>query len=1237
VQSSSEKTCMIDHQIAVSGWNVRARWVGLLLLAVTMVCTQSASAQAPAVVVSSQVTLTGSGIGAGRVVVDACGDLYINQDTAGIVEVQAGTGKQIVIAADSLPYNNGTGIAIDSSKTHLYFPDPSQWYTSSFSVVPITNCIPGGETAFATNFGPLTNYYYGTGSNIAVDAAGDVFFTDTCDHCTAILEESAGGNPSVVQASWPNSITSLASDANGNLFFTDGSANVYELKAPYSTAATAVTAAFKAPVGVSFDALGNLYVADSGNSMVYEVPLESGSLNPAHTFQVVAVSVVNNVAVDASGNLYLSNYAGAPVEEKIGTTAIPSVAVGGSGTTTVNYLFNAAVTLAKITATSGSATSTQFSVASGGCAAGTAYTAGSGCSLAVNFAPSQVGLQRGAIVFSDASGNAIATTAISGVGLGSQLTTDPGITTAIGGGFKMPERATVDAAGNVYVTDTTANTVTEFAAGSGTGVVVGTGTVKLSGPTGVAVDGAGNVFISDTGNNRIVEIPVVNGILAGANAVLLTGGLKAPQGIAIDGSGGLYIADSGNNRLLYVPFEGASYNLGAGQLFGMGLNAPEAVTIDATGNVYVADTGNNQVLEFPAPIGSQSQLKVVQGLSAPSALATDASGSLFVVDSGSASIYRYPTQGGAFGSRQLISSSVVAPFGLAIDGLGNLYVTDPTNAAFSKVARVQTALNFGVVNVTATGPALQANLNSSGNQPLVFPSPSYTVSGSTTAGFSVTSDGCGAAGTVAAGTSCVIAASFTPPVPELNAEEDLTLKSNAVSGTPTIALIGTGAHITSSTLTLVLTSPASGTALAVGVPVSFKATVGTGTNSATPGGSVTFSINGTQVGTVKVTNSAASLSLANGLPAGTPDTITAVYSGDSINYSGSSASLTENVTPLPTTLMLAVTTPFTNPNSIADSSANSTGPAIPLIATLGTGSQIIPGGTVSFYSGTSASHTLLGIGSVIAVTGGVYRATITTTALRAGTTNVVENNSFLSNYSIYAVYSGDSSYGASTSNAVPLTVVAPPICAVTGTCTIPNTSTPFPLTGANFAVTPNNPTITVASGQNSGSTILTLVSYGGYNGVMNFTCSNLPQYATCAPYLGDPVVNPSTPNTPAAQSQVQFIINTNVPPIVPTGSSLLWWMAGFTGGILLVLRRRMRGGLESLTLGVGMLMLLGCSVMGVSGCGSSSSSSAFVTPKGTTNVLVTVHAAQFVANTTTNAVIGNDVNTGSFQIALTVQ
>src|SRR6202044_2085865 len=124
-----------------------------------------------------------------------------------------------------------------------------------------------------------------------------------------------------------------------------------------------------------------------------------------------------------------------------------------------------------------------------------------------------------------------------------------------------------------------------------------------------------------------------------------------------------------------------------------------------------------------------------------------------------------------------------------------------------------------------------------------------------------------------------------------------------------------------------------------------------------------------------------------------------------INFSGGTASLTESVAALPTTLVLTLVAPYTNPASANDSSANAQGPSIPLIATLGFNGQIIPGGTVNFYSGSTANRTLIGIASVLA-SGGGFQATLNTTALRAGTTNVVENNSFLTNYSIFAVYSG---------------------------------------------------------------------------------------------------------------------------------------------------------------------------------------------------------------------------------------
>ena len=144
------------------------------------VLSQPLSAQVPAVVGSSAVKLNpAGGTNSGRAVVDACGDVYVNQSNLGVIEIQAGTGTVTTLATNTNGYNNGAALAIDATKTNLYFPTPSQWYGSQFTRVPLTNCIPGGPQVFASNAGSLAGYYYGTAADIAADGSGNVFFTTT--------------------------------------------------------------------------------------------------------------------------------------------------------------------------------------------------------------------------------------------------------------------------------------------------------------------------------------------------------------------------------------------------------------------------------------------------------------------------------------------------------------------------------------------------------------------------------------------------------------------------------------------------------------------------------------------------------------------------------------------------------------------------------------------------------------------------------------------------------------------------------------------------------------------------------------------------------------------------------------------------------------------------------------------------------------------------------------------------
>ncbi len=1293
------------------------------------------SAQVPAVVATSAYNVTTSGtVGAGQSVVDSCGNVYVWQTgtPAGLIEIAAGTGAVTLVSGNNQGYQAAPGLAINTAKSSLYFQPTSQWYSDNFSALPITNCSPGSPAAYDNNaLYSQSIYYFGVVLNLAVDGAGNVFFVPNGYNGPdggEILEYTAAGNSAIVQSSWPHSIGSLAADGSGNIYFNDGTANIYQIR-PGATAGTFTAAAvfatgFTAITGLSFDPKGDLYVADSGSSSVasavYEVPLESTGLNPAHQYEVAPISLADNVSVDAYGNIFTANYSGNLVEERVGSAVLPSTAVGlTSASQTITYTFNSSVTPATISVDSGTAASGAFAISGGTCAANTTYTAGQTCTVTVTFSPSITGLQTGVVVLANSAGAAISTTTVSGIGLGAAATIDPGSLTQLGLGFKTPQAVTVDSVGNVFVADAGTSTITEFPVGVNAGVVLSTGTITLSAPNGIAVDAAGDIFIADTGNNRIIEIPVVNGALSTGSTFALTVGLSSPNGIAFDAVGNLYIADTGNKRGVAIVNRNGALDFTTPLAFGTGLSAPSAVTVDPSGTVYLADAGTSQVVKFTQPAGGAAQITVVSGLSAPSGLATDASGSLYVVDKGNSVVDRYPNVGGNLGTKTIVSSGIASPYGVASDASGNLYITDNLNALVEQEARVQTSLQFGGWNIGTTSTSLDATVSSSGNQALTLGSPSYTVGGSTTAGFAITGNTCTAGASIATGSSCDLTADFTPPVQELSAEEDLTFASNATNGTAKLALVGTGAQLTTTTLALAQTSPASGVALTAGEAVAFTATLSAGSNPPTSSGNVKFYVNGSLAGTVNIASNVAVLSLPNGLPKGAV-TITATYSGflqGDGGDTGSTASITATVIPLTTTLTLAVTTPYNNPPSVTDSPSAATGPSIPLTATVAIPGQIIPGGTVSFYAGS----TLLGISSVGAAGGGVYDASITTTALRAGTTTQVENGSFQSNYAITAVYTGDQIYTGSTSAAEPVTVVGPPatqaacatapqmkivstalsggvatfgytassdpaageIVTITGTtngggilnlvraviasvnttaktftvaglsstatyasATEAGTAGPtcFPnATGATYALTPSNLAITVPpspSGESSGSAVLAVNSYGGWSGILNFSCSGLPQYATCSPYPGTPLITASTPAATLTPTQLQFFIKTNVPPLVPTGSELSWWFGGLGGLLLLVMRRRMgRFGSVRLLSAVIASVLLGGPLLGLSGCGSgtSSSPSAYATPKGTSTVTVTVSGAQLVPGTTVNATELPDSTTSTFKITLTVQ
>ena len=406
-------------------------------------------------------------------------------------------------------------------------------------------------------------------------------------------------------------------------------------------------------------------------------------------------SATDDVAVDAAGNVYVTDYKNNRVRELLTDGTIRTIGTGFVHPTGV------AVDAA------GNVYVADYSVN------GDVKEVMAGSGKIVTLASGIYNLTRIAV---DGMGNVFVVASNGGV----VLEIIAGTSTIKTIGFAHPNDVAVDAAGNIFVADPVNRAVYERMAGTSIDKPIGSGFLE---PYGVAVDSAGNVFVGDVGRNALFEVMAGTGTII----TLSTGGY--PASIAVNGVGDVFVLgdDDGASYELSPPTVSAApasvsgstdtaisatlYGLApattyyyraviggfaTGSTFSFTTLAPPTVTTTAADSVTTSGANlngtvnanggmSNVVFQYStSPTLSPTVQSAVPGaLYGQDSVAVDGAGNVFVLG------FHNTIDEIMAGTGIIKTIQPTASLGdansIAVDGAGNVFVADYTNNAVREV------------------------------------------------------------------------------------------------------------------------------------------------------------------------------------------------------------------------------------------------------------------------------------------------------------------------------------------------------------------------------------------------------------------------------------------------------------------------------------------------------------------------------------------------------------------------
>ncbi len=666
----------------------------------------------------------------------------IIQTFAGADWVFTGDGKP----AQEAPLARAPGVATDR-QGNVFVADHVNHLVLKIAPNGILTIAAGnGVRGFSGDGGLATNAALNTPLDVAADSRGNVYIADSGTFrvrqvrpngtIVTVAGGGSGGDGGPATSAALNSPAGVALDAAGNLIIAESGGRRIRKVAPNGIISTvagtgqggssgdggpATAATLTGPVGVAFDGLGNLYIADTGSHRVRKVDGAGvittlagdgladyrGDGGPASR---ASLRGPRNVAADGAGNIYISDNGNSRVR-KVGPDGIIQT-VAGDGVQ------------------------------------GTRGDDGPALQASL-YAPAGIAL--------DAANHLY----IGDLLVGLVRKVDPaGIITTLAGnlGFRsfpegaparqaflfQPGSVRLDAAGNFHIADQQNARIRQVSADGRVSTLAGTGvfgcaadglaaTAANIGFVGdVLMESTGTMLFSETGCSRIRRITTRGTLLTVAGNPLGLGGfggdggpatgalLRAPAQMSFDAAGNLYIADQGNGRIRRVTPQGIittvagngqpSFSGDGGPALAAGIGAPSGVTFDLQGNLVITSPTIHRVRR----VGADGRIQTIAGtgvrgfsgeggpainamLNLPGRVRFDAAGNMFIADIANhrirvvdpAGVIRTIAGAGTLGytgdGGPATGAALNGPTDVAVDAAGNLYIADVQNDAIRVV------------------------------------------------------------------------------------------------------------------------------------------------------------------------------------------------------------------------------------------------------------------------------------------------------------------------------------------------------------------------------------------------------------------------------------------------------------------------------------------------------------------------------------------------------------------------